>query len=262
MLSAHQIDAYHRDGFLLYPSLLDSDLTSYLRDAAKSDASLRDNTLERGDGEGGSTKLALWNNASDDMLGLVGRYATLVEAAEQLIGEEVYHWHSKVIQKEAHSGGAWAWHQDYGYWYNDHVLFPRMLSCFVAIDPATVENGCLQVLKGSHHLGRINHGPVGDQTGADPQRVDAAQRQCELVYCEMQPGDALFFHCNLLHRSDQNRSPNPRWALICCYNAASNSPIAQTWQPSYSPIDRVSPETLRQTAQLGKTEISRAYLNR
>ncbi|MGH9837447.1 MAG: phytanoyl-CoA dioxygenase family protein [Blastocatellia bacterium] len=83
-------------------------------------------------------------------------------------------------------------------------------------------NGCLQVLKGSHLMGRLEHVLTGDQAGADMERVAEASKRLELVYCEMEPGDAMFFHCNLLHRSDQNRSDKPRWSLICCYNAARN----------------------------------------
>jgi hypothetical protein len=58
----------------------------------------------------------------------------------------------------------------------------------------------------------------------------------------MEPGDALFFHCNLLHRSNQNRSPNPRWSLICCYNAARNNPYKESHHPRYTPIQKV-PDT-------------------
>ena len=61
-------------------------------------------------------------------------------------------------------------------------------------------------------MGRIEHGKTGDQTGADMEIVNAALERMELVYIEAEPGDALFFHCNLLHRSDQNRSP--RSALV------------------------------------------------
>ena len=68
----------------------------------------------------------------------------------RLLGGEVYHYHPKLIAKEPHVGGAWEWHQDYGYWYNNGCLFPLMASCLIALDPATRENGCLQVLKGSH----------------------------------------------------------------------------------------------------------------
>lgn len=61
------------------------------------------------------------------------------------------------------------------------------------------ENGCLQVLKGSHRLGRIDHGLKGKQAGADKDRLEMAKRAFPLVHVEMEPGDVLFFHCNLLH---------------------------------------------------------------
>ena len=56
----------------------------------------------------------------------------------------------------------------------------------------------------------------------------------------MDPGDALFFHANLLHRSDQNRSENPRWSMICCYNAACNNPFKESHHPRYTPLEVVT----------------------
>jgi ectoine hydroxylase-related dioxygenase (phytanoyl-CoA dioxygenase family) len=108
----------------------------------------------------------------------------------------------------------------------------------VAVDRATKETGCLQVLKGSHHLGRIDHVKIGDQTGADPQRVSAALERLELVYCELEPGSAIFFHCNLLHCSAQNVSTAPRWAFIACYNAARNDPYKDSRHPRYSKLEK------------------------
>ena len=67
----------------------------------------------------------------------------------------------------------------------------------------------MQVLKGSHLMGRIDHVLTGDQAGADLERVHEAEKRLERVYVEMDPGDVLFFHANLLHRSDQNRSDQP-----------------------------------------------------
>ena len=63
----------------------------------------------------------------------------------------------------------------------------------------TKNNSCLQVLKGSHKMGRINHNLSGEQAGADLERLKLAKEKFQLVYVEMEPGDALFFHCNLLH---------------------------------------------------------------
>ena len=141
-----------------------------------------------------------------------------------------------MILKEPRVGGAWAWHQDYGYWYDNGCLFPYLASCMIAVDRATKENGCLQVLRGSHHMGRVNHVKIGDQTGADPERVAVAIERLELVHCELEPGSAIFFHCNLLHRSDQNKSDDPRWAFISCYNTKGNDPYKESRHPRYSPL--------------------------
>jgi ectoine hydroxylase-related dioxygenase (phytanoyl-CoA dioxygenase family) len=157
---------------------------------------------------------------------------------EQVLGGEVYHYHHKMMLKEPFVGGAWEWHQDYGYWYDNGCLFPYMASCLIAIDRATIENGCLQVIKGSHYLGRLNHEKAGEQKGADRERVDEVLRCLELVPCEMEPGSALFFHCNLLHRSNANRSPNPRWSLICSYNAARNPCQEKPNHPRYQRLEK------------------------
>jgi ectoine hydroxylase-related dioxygenase (phytanoyl-CoA dioxygenase family) len=62
----------------------------------------------------------------------------------------------------------------------------------------------------------------------------------------MDPGDALFFHCNLLHRSDQNRSEHPRWSMICCYNAARNDPYRESHHPRYTPLQVVSDSAIKE----------------
>ena len=74
--------------------------------------------------------------------------ATTSSESSHVLGGEVYHYHSKLMLKEPFVGGAWEWHQDYGYWYQNGCLFPWMASCLIALDPATRANGCLQVLKG------------------------------------------------------------------------------------------------------------------
>jgi ectoine hydroxylase-related dioxygenase (phytanoyl-CoA dioxygenase family) len=124
------------------------------------------------------------------------------------------------------------------------------------VDRATRANGCLQVIEGSHRLGRIDHVLTGDQAGADLERVQAILERLPLVYVEMEPGDVLFFHCNLLHRSAENRSEYPRWSMICCYNAASNDPYKESHHPRYTPLsivpDSAIPEAgLRRFADSG-----------
>ena len=170
---------------------------------------------------------------------MIARSESIVGTAKKLLGDEVYHYHSKMIMKDAKVGGARAWHQDYGYWYQNGVLFPRLTSAYIAVDRATRENGCLQVIRSSHQLGRIEHVLTGEQAGADQSWVDEILKRLDLVYVEMELGDALYFHANLLHRSDQNHSDHPRWSMICCYNAKSNDPYKESHHPRYTPLTKV-----------------------
>lgn len=246
ILSARMVDDYRRDGYTLARGLFDSEEINLLSKTAKADRELDKHAYGRNDGEGGKTRLSLWNHPSDNIYGMFARCRRIVDSVEQLLEGEVYHYHSKMILKDAKVGGAWTWHQDYGYWYQNALLYPLLTSVMIAVDKSTTENGCLQVLKGSHHMGRIDHVLTGDQAGADMERVTEAKKRLELVYCEMESGDALFFDCNLLHRSDQNRSDLPRWTLICCYNAARNDPYQESHHPRYTPLKKVADSAIKE----------------
>jgi ectoine hydroxylase len=262
-LTDEHLRDYERNGFVLGRQMFDGDEIELLRRAAKEDRELDRHSYGKGDGEGGTVRLSLWNHPGDSIYGMFARCETIVNSAEKLLGGEVYHYHSKMIMKDAKVGGAWAWHQDYGYWYQNGVLFPLLTSAFIAVDPATRENGCMQVLKGSHHLGRIDHILTGEQAGADPERVREAEKVLDLVHVEMDPGDVLFFHANLLHRSDQNRSDNPRWSIICCYNAARNNPYKEHHHPRYTPLSKVPDAAIRDAGvrRFGDSSSNVAWLN-
>jgi ectoine hydroxylase len=232
------------DGYVLIPNLLSPEEVNILVDASHGDSRMLGSAYEVADTAGARIRLAGWNHAGDDTLGLIARLPRIVDRMETFLGGEVYHYHSKMILKEPRVGGAWEWHQDYGYWYQNGCLFPDMASCLIAIDPATRANGCLEVLRGSHRMGRIEHGRFAGQTGADPERVEVARKRLEQIYCEMAPGTGLFFHANLLHASALNSSDNPRWALICCYNAASNSPYKSSHHPEYSKLAKVADDAV------------------
>src|SRR5262245_10736661 len=238
-LSDLEVASYHQDGYVIRRGLFDREEIGLLSRAAREDHDLDQKSFGKPAGEGGSVRLSLWNHPGNGIYGMFARSRRLVDSMERILGGEVYHYHSKMILKDPKVGGAWAWHQDYGYWYQNGVLFPLLSSAIIAIDPATRENGCLQVLKGSHHLGRIDHLYTGDQAGADRERVEKAMEVLPLVYGEMEPGDVLFQHCNLLHRSDRNSSERPRWAMICCYNAARNNPYKKSHHPGYTPLEKV-----------------------
>src|SRR5690242_8325337 len=164
-LTDEQLANYQTDGYVIARGMFDKDEIHLLHRSAAADSELDKRSFGRNDGEGGTVRLSLWNHPGDNVYGMFARCRRIVDTAEKILGGEVYHYHSKMILKDAKVGGAWAWHQDYGYWYQNGVLFPLLTSAFIAVDPATRENGCLQVIRGSHHLGRIDHVLTGDQIG-------------------------------------------------------------------------------------------------
>ena len=255
-LSDHQLNQYKSEGYLLVEAFFSNDEISALKSRAKSDHELDSNSYGRGDGEGGEIRRSLWNQPGNGIYGAFARSQRIVKLVGELLDDEPYHYHSKMIMKDAKVGGAWAWHQDYGYWYQNAVLQPNLVSAFIAVDKATRENGCLQVIPRSHLYGRIDHTLTGEQAGADLERVEQIQNREELVYVAMSPGDVIFFHPNLLHRSDQNKSDAPRWSMICCYNARSNQPYKESRHPFYSPIDIVPDDKVIQFAEADADQMS------
>jgi ectoine hydroxylase len=234
MLTEQQAAQFAADGYVIVSAFLNAEETPLLAEISRLDADLAASMKTRLDTLGGKASLSLDNDLHDDIYSAIVQSEKLVEPMAQILKDEPYHYHHKVSAKQPYEGGAWEWHQDYGYWYNNGCLWPHMASCYIAIDPATRENGCMQLISGSHLMGRVEHGKSGEQTGADMERVNAALDRMPLVYAEMAAGDALFFHSNTLHRSDQNRSPNPRWGLICCYNTKGNSPYKDGPHPRYT----------------------------
>jgi ectoine hydroxylase-related dioxygenase (phytanoyl-CoA dioxygenase family) len=240
ILTAEQRADYKRDGYVIVRKLFDDEEIRIIRASMEGDPALRSSLYDRNDASGKVTRMATWNHPGDSAYGLAARSHRVVDTMEDLLGGEVYHYHSKLTAKEPRDGGAWEWHQDYGYWYHNGIVFPYMASVMVALDHATRENGCLQVVKGSHHCGRVEHGVLpGEQVGADPTQVEEILKRLPIEYAEMEPGDGLFFHCNVLHRSDQNRSEQRRWTVLHCYNAARNNPYVEHHHPFYTPLEKV-----------------------
>jgi phytanoyl-CoA hydroxylase len=246
-LTPEQIAAYQTDGFLVVPEFLLAQEVEKLQQIAFDDAVIRKHAFDLNDQSGKKTKLTLWYKPGNDSYGLLTRSERMVHTANQLMEGDsaVCHFHSKLMQKEPRVGGAWEWHQDYGYWYKNEFLFPdQMLSIMIAITDANKANGCLQVIKGSHKMGRVEHGFAGEQVGAAQRYVDLALQTMELLYVELKAGDALFFHPNLLHRSEANLSEKARWSLISVYNRSANVPYNEPSQSSIIPVDVVPDEAL------------------
>jgi ectoine hydroxylase-related dioxygenase (phytanoyl-CoA dioxygenase family) len=138
-----------------------------------------------------------------------------VMAAHQLFGEKgVRFWHDQLFLKPAKHGGVVAWHQDYSYW--TRTIPMKHLTCWVGLDDASVENGCLQYIPGSHKWGLLDK-PVltGEMEGLS---AFLNEEQSLLLKnptpVEMKKGHASFHHPLLVHGSFENLSDRPRRAFV------------------------------------------------
>jgi len=241
-LTPAEVELYRQQGYVIIRGFCKPAEVNKLYQTALDDNAMLNNALDLNDQTGKKTRLSLWFTPGNDVFGYLTRSEKMIGTVKQLLDGDspVCHFHSKLMQKEPKVGGAWEWHQDYGYWYKNQFMFPdELISVMVALTEANQQNGCLQVIKGSHKLGRVNHGFAGEQVGADMTMVNNALKTMELVYVELEAGDALVFHSNLLHRSEANLSDRPRWSIISCYNLRSNLAYNETSTAYKVPVDIV-----------------------
>jgi ectoine hydroxylase-related dioxygenase (phytanoyl-CoA dioxygenase family) len=248
-MNKDEAEAYARDGYIIRKGLLSTEEVDLFRERARAQLEAENKSgavMTKGDKEGKATLLKMWTKAEDDQYGFLARDERMVDLAEDAIGKPIYLYSHKMTMKQPREGGAWEWHQDFGYWYNYGCLAPEMMSIYLALDKATKENGCLQVLKGTHKLGRLNHIRENDQTNVEQEHLEAALKRYEHVYVEMEAGDVLVFDGNLLHRSDANRSDTYRWGYISSYNAVENAPFKRVREyGNYEPLKKVPAGTFR-----------------
>lgn len=133
--------------------------------------------------------------------------------AMQLIGGPVRFWHDQLFCKPARHGGVVAWHQDYSYW--TRTVPMNHLTCWIGLDDATRENGCLQYVPGSHRWPLLPvTGLAGDMDAIQEVLSEEQREQFKPVIIELKRGEAAFHHPLLVHGSFDNRSERPRRAMV------------------------------------------------
>lgn len=136
-----------------------------------------------------------------------------VMAASQLLGGSVRFWHDQLFCKPAKHGGVVAWHQDYSYWTRTKPM--EHLTCWVGLDDADVDNGCLYYVPGSHRWGLLDKPDLaGDMNGLDQYLTAEQKSQFNPVPIEMKMGHGTFHHPLLVHGSYENKTDRQRRAYV------------------------------------------------
>jgi phytanoyl-CoA hydroxylase len=139
------------------------------------------------------------------------RHPRFRELTRELVGEEISVFRAMFMNKPAQQGTVLPYHQDGGSnWGLDRE---RFVTVWTALDDATVANGCVQVVPGSHRLGLLS------ERGhtITPEQEARYCRDADSLYLEARAGEAFLLHNYLLHRSGVNRTDRPRRAFSVVY---------------------------------------------
>ena len=150
------------------------------------------------------------------------RDARLLDPARDVIGcEDVDLFTEKLNVKRAHRGGPIVLHQDFPYWADTTQIAARVATAMIFVDEARRDNGCLEVVPGSHREGVQARRPVAGFGGLemDPDAFDTSR----LTPLEVPAGSVVFFGPFLVHRSLPNRSGDDRRALLFSYQPSGHS---------------------------------------
>jgi phytanoyl-CoA hydroxylase len=138
----------------------------------------------------------------------------------QLIGRPVLRvWHDQIQYKPPRTGGPTNWHQDHPYW---PIIQPAdLVSAWVALEDADVENGCMWMVPRSHLWGPHKGGTIGTDPETFRPLPDLSLvppgESAEPVPCPVKKGQVMFHHCLTWHGSPPNRSDRGRAAIAVHY---------------------------------------------
>lgn len=139
--------------------------------------------------------------------------AFLMAASQLLDDKPVRFWHDQLFCKPAKHGGVVAWHQDYSYWTRTAPM--QHLTCWIGLDDATKDNGCLYYSPGSHKWGLLDKPELaGDMEGLMDYLTEEQKAEFKPIPIEMKKGYGSFHHPLMVHGSYENKSVNSRRAFV------------------------------------------------
>lgn len=208
-LSAAQIEGFARDGFVTRLPVLGKDEVARLNALTEAFEAERPRDV--------AWAFDIKANLLFDWVYELGRNPRLLDAVEDLIGPDILMTNATFRIKNPGSHVDYGWHQDSA----RIEVTPAFVIAYVALSPATIENGCLRVIPGTHGHVRpfsLTEGPgqrerlVARVIDVDP---DAA------VNLELAPGDVAIFHGNAVHGSAANVSDDRRVAILYDFTPAA-----------------------------------------
>ena len=220
-LDINQLTAdYTRDGVVRVRRLFNGSEIDELRRRID-EYSARVDTLPEGDyvlESDGSSVRNTWRMEQHDLFfAEVGRQQRLTNIVGPLVNGRAVLQGVETFRKPARVGSPVPYHQDNAYFCQRPA---DMLTLWIAIDAATLENGPVYYVRGSHRDGLRPHQPSG-VAGNSMGIVDAPDVPLAEQFCgTLESGDALIHHCEAIHHSAANESEHARCGLLLVYRGA------------------------------------------
>ena len=210
-LTAEQVEAYRRDGYLHPLPCLAADETKRLRDR-----------LEAYEAESGEAATLVIRNKGHLKLRVLYDLVhdpRILDAVESVIGPDILCWSSSLFVKEPHDPAYVAWHQDSFYW----GLEPDdVVSAWIAFAPSTLENGAMQVIPGTHRAPQFPHArsaPGSANMLFTHEEIAVEVDDATGVSLLLDEGQMSLHHVKIVHGSPPNRSPGRRYGYAIRYVA-------------------------------------------
>lgn len=242
-LTAEQQERYVQDGFLVLEDLISEDQVVALRERVteythggrpvgslqihSEPRVLRGELSVRHPGDGIRKIDGLVQG--DRLFGDLGLHPRLVGVMQELVGPDLKMFRNSLLLKPPEVGSPKGWHQDSPYW----PIEPMALcSCWLPLEEATEENGCMVVIPGLHTRGALPHQEVTDDFVIVPEALELSQARP----VPMRAGSGLFFHSLLPHYTAPNRSKLWRRAIVLTYMSAQSRYTGPEESPEYFPV--------------------------
>lgn len=237
-LSAEQLNAYERDGFLVMPDLFNAQEVQALMDELErmsADPALL--SREEAITEPGSQALRSIFRVHElnPLLAKLVRDPRVANVARQVLGSEVYIHQSRINMKPGFNGKEFYWHSDFETWHiEDGMPSMRAVSCSILLTDNNECNGPLMLVPGSHRQFIVCAGETPEdnykqslkqqETGVpDELSLKLLVEQGGIEAVSAKAGSVIFFECNTMHGSSGNISPWPRANAFFVYNSMENT---------------------------------------
>ena len=216
---AEAVRSFHENGFLIQERLLPEEEIAPVSDeidnivAGKADYIPKEDILYETGSSPPRVRNAFRVHLYNPFFMGIARHPKIVSLAGELLGHPLRLYSSQLFAKPAEVGSTVPLHQDMPYWPFEP---PELLSCWIALDDSTIENGCVRFMAGSHKLGVLRHVPSnvqGNSLKLDDERIAGFPERA----VEVPRGSCVFHHCLTAHWSGPNHSHSPRRGLIMVY---------------------------------------------